>query len=86
MSTSQRKYAYPRLSQDEYNKAKFQAVASIRKILTDYFGNQGQTEEVRVAVLAVTEIVEQFGMRVRGKDQMIKPSDPRHWNGFGPDD
>ena len=62
---------YPRISDDDYKKAIFQARGQMNDIL-QLFNMYGMGEFIPQALEEVMIVMEQFGMRVRGKDQIIK--------------
>ena len=62
-------YNYPRIEESEYRKA----VWSFRKEVDDYlkraYPMYGYQHDSFGHATAITELAEQFGMRVRGKDE-----------------
>ncbi len=64
---------YSRIPEDEYKKVLFQLRGQIRESLRDIFGNMyGQEIETQIATEIMIDLAEQFGMRIRGKEQIIK--------------
>ncbi len=64
---------YDRISDDKYKKALFQLRGQMRETLYEIFGKMyGQEIETQIATEVMVDLAEQFGMRVRGKKQMIR--------------
>ena len=64
---------YDRISDDKYKKALFQLRGQMRETLYEIFGKMyGQGIETQIATEIMVDLAEQFGMRVRGKAQMIR--------------
>ncbi len=64
-------YQYPRIPNESYEKAVGQARFEINKLLYGLFNRYGQDVEIKIASEVLMDILEQFGMRVRGKEQPI---------------
>ena len=63
---------YDRISDDKYKKALFQLRGQMRETLYGIFGKMyGQEIETQIATEIMVDLAEQFGMRVRGKKQII---------------
>ena len=63
---------YDRISDDKYKKALFQLKGQMRESLYEIFGKMyGQEVETQIATEIMVDLAEQFGMRVRGKKQII---------------
>ena len=63
---------YDRISNDSYKKALFQLTVQMRESLYEIFGKMyGQEIETQIATEIMVDLAEQFGMRVRGKKQII---------------
>ncbi len=65
---------YPRIPQDEYNKAVGQFRLQLNGIM-NCFRCYGLDQDVDGAIAEIVMLAEQFGMRVRGKDTPIKVRD-----------
>ena len=64
---------YDRIPNDSYKKALFQLKGQMRESLYEIFGKMyGQEIETQIATEIMVDLAEQFGMRVRGKAQMIR--------------
>ncbi len=64
---------YDRISDDKYKKALFQLRGQMRETLHEIFGKMyGQDIETQIATEIMVDLAEQFGMRVRGKKQIIQ--------------
>ncbi len=64
---------YDRISNDSYKKALFQLTVQMRESLYEIFGKMyGQEIETQIATEIMVDLAEQFGMRVRGKKQIIR--------------
>jgi hypothetical protein len=75
-----KEYAYPRISDTDYQKAVTQLRLQIGGVLAPLC-KYGQEPYVLGVTPVIVELCEQFGMRVRGKDQMIYVEPP-----YKPDD
>ena len=63
---------YDRIPDDSYKKALFQLTVQMRESLYEIFGKMyGQEIETQIATEIMVDLAEQFGMRVRGKKQII---------------
>ncbi len=63
---------YDRIPNDSYKKALFQLKVQMRESLYEIFGKMyGQEIETQIATEIMVDLAEQFGMRVRGKKQII---------------
>ena len=65
---------YPRISEQEYKKALGQFRMQLTGIM-NCFRCYGMDADVEGATEEIVVLVEQFGMRVRGKNNMIKVRD-----------
>ncbi len=64
---------YDRISDDKYKKTLFQLKGQMRESLYEIFGKMyGQEIETQIATEIMVDLAEQFGMRVRGKKQIIR--------------
>jgi len=64
---------YDRIPDDKYKKALFQLKVQMRESLYEIFGKMyGQEIETQIATEIMVDLAEQFGMRVRGKKQIIR--------------
>ncbi len=64
---------YDRIPDDSYKKALFQLKVQTRESLYEIFGKMyGQEIETQIATEIMVDLAEQFGMRVRGKKQIIR--------------
>ena len=64
---------YDRIPNDSYKKALFQLKVQMRESLYGIFGKMyGQEIETQIATEIMVDLAEQFGMRVRGKKQIIR--------------
>jgi hypothetical protein len=71
MTPEHRYYKYPRIPDNDYNKARGQARLQIGVILKGFFDMHGLGVGIPPAVELLTDVMEKFAMRVRGKDEPI---------------
>jgi hypothetical protein len=62
---------YHKIPEEQYQKAKGQLKLQLNDVLS-IFAMYGMQEYIPAAIEEITELTEQFAMRVRGKDIPIK--------------
>jgi len=63
--------SYPKISQDDYDKAKGQFRMQVQTLLAHTYSMHGYQDYAALVAEVITQLTEQFGKRVRGKDTPI---------------